>query len=254
MESWSEQNKKYLEGVFDFHAGSANYLMNIAGQCGVCYLEVPKVACSTVKKSLQTLEGKLLDVELHENVHDKNASPLQSPLDVEVSLEDLLRDSFVFTFVRNPFLRVLSCYLDKVDGGQWERNIRMPKLGLSPKVRISFVEFLQIVKSQSSFDMDIHWMPQALLLGSGRVKIDYVGRFECFSQAFLATLGFIRRQLPEDKRQQIEGVEVDDVRWHSTGSANKIDEFYNAEAIALVQEIYQQDFQSFGYSNNPHLV
>src|ERR1700722_16343751 len=93
------------------------------------YVDTPKVACSTIKYTLQCAElgqqattrtnpiparygysSSLLDI------HDRRKSPLRWPGDA-YELQEFVRTSrFAFCFVRNPFSRTLSAYLDKIAG------------------------------------------------------------------------------------------------------------------------------------------
>lgn len=64
------------------------------------YIFVPKVACSSIKTNLiGSLEGE----NSHSIFRDSVIKEVENP-----------QDYFIFTFVRNPFDRLVSCYKDKI--------------------------------------------------------------------------------------------------------------------------------------------
>ena len=93
-----------------------DYLFNISVKKGYLYVETPKVACSTIKRSLQLLEVGPEIVPPPRKIHERSCSPLLTPSQVgSLFLECAYSDNFFrFCFVRNPYTRILSCYLDKV--------------------------------------------------------------------------------------------------------------------------------------------
>src|SRR5688572_11911209 len=141
-----------------------NYLVNISLKLRYLYVEVPKVACSSIKRTLQQLEDE--NRSPPEDVHDRDASPLMAPYDsLSLYLSAQHDPRFRrFAFVRNPFTRTLSCYLDKCVQSPWERARLLPELGLSGDTIPTMHEFLLAVQRQPTPQMDIHWLPQAVIL------------------------------------------------------------------------------------------
>jgi sulfotransferase famil protein len=93
-----------------------NYGANISLMHKYIYIETAKCGCSTIKLTLQRLE--LGDVNYKrddfEEIHVREYSPLLTPRQVG-SFRNLLNrpDYIKFCFVRNPYTRLLSAYLDK---------------------------------------------------------------------------------------------------------------------------------------------
>ena len=60
----------------------------------------------------------------------RQASPLLAPSDIGASAE-LLRgeEFFKFTFVRNPFDRLLSCFLNKISRPTVQRQLLLAQMG-----------------------------------------------------------------------------------------------------------------------------
>ena len=76
---------------------------------------VGKAANSTVKHFLYLEELKGSGLKCR-TVHDRVCSPLISPYQLNNGMvKDVLEGNFFkFTFVRNPYSRALSCYLDRI--------------------------------------------------------------------------------------------------------------------------------------------
>ncbi|MBD0335929.1 MAG: sulfotransferase family 2 domain-containing protein [Cyanobacteria bacterium Co-bin13] len=107
----ASQFSKYVE------AELFNLSIHISLKHRYLYVDTPKVGCSTIKLTLQRLE--LEDEQFarddFEDIHLRKFSPLLMPIQVGPLDAFLSRsDIFKFCFVRNPYTRVLSCYLDKI--------------------------------------------------------------------------------------------------------------------------------------------
>jgi hypothetical protein len=239
--------KSFMQERFSFPIDDINYLLNISENLKCIYFEVPKVACSTIKRTLQECEYKLGGSVPPEDVHDKITSSLKSPHEY-TELNYVFTNFFKFTFVRNPYGRILSCYLDKIVGSEWERERRLPQLGFKPEQSVSFKEFLLAVGRSKISELDIHWAPQTLLLGDNLSHLDFIGRLERFNEDF----GFVLNQMsgslyglkPELKRHD----------WHKTNSKSNISAYYGDEEVALVQDMYSEDFRALNYSLDINLV
>ncbi len=153
----------------------------------VCYLPIPKAACSVLKATV-VLNGDLAKAyrESGKTIHDFVGSAHRPAL--------LGRPRpFCFTVVRDPLSRLLSAYLNKfvrdVDRGrdpkltaEINRTVRRAqrKLGIArdPVRSISFEEFVHYLAGADDLDMDPHWQPQICLTGTDRSQFDHVGVFD----------------------------------------------------------------------------
>lgn len=219
----------------------ANYLCHLSNRQRYLYVATPKVACTAIKHSLQQAEvNDALVFRHYGQEHFPHLSPLLAPLDSPgLYFEALERDDwFRFTFVRNPFSRALSCYLDKIVNSDEERQRLLPELGLDPAAGIpSFKDFLERIADQADHQKDEHWAPQSWLTQPELMRYHFVGRLECFDEDFRRVcqkLGIAER--------------MSTVR-HSTNAGEKISAFYGAEEIEIVQAIYARDFTYFGYDS-----
>lgn len=236
----------WLKEHFPYKLGTANYLINVSNKNKFIYFETPKVACSTIKRSLQSLEiGS--EATLADDVHDKSKSPLLSPLSLANPLSQHIKTHFKFGFVRNPYSRILSCYLDKIVGNQWEKDRRLPKLGYAPSDNLSFVDFLKAVKTFPIQEWDIHWMPQTILLSHDKIDLDFIGKQETFDSDFSRVLHYLNGEKQEEEK-------IVNVNHHSVNANKKLEKYLNKEAQDLVKEIYYDDFKAYGYGFDPILA
>jgi Sulfotransferase family len=216
-----------------------NYMINISLKNRYVYCEMPKAACSTIKTRLHRLE--LLDLpQLKIGPHPEiNASPFVKPYQVSVKmLHEIMTgpDFFRFTFVRNPFVRLLSGYLDKVIQGEPESEQIVRGSALPSHLDISFRQFLEVVESIPNTERDKHWRTQISLLPISTADIQLIGRVESFEPDF-AKLG---------KRLNV-SLGKQDHRPHQTGASSRIAKYYDPYTTSLAIEIASDDFSAFGY-------
>ena len=239
---------KIIKRYFSYDKHRFFNLLESSERFKYVYIETPKVACSTIKYYLQLLEYDGDRSKIYYNVHIRSESPIRRVNELkysEAQITQLLLGSeyFHFTFVRHPYTRILSCYIDKIVQRAYKSGTdgRFELLGFASDADVSFVEFLRAVRNQPLREMDIHWMPQADILGVlNDYRYDYIGRFEHFDADFARVLE--RLGAPADWYQTIENRQ-----WSVTNAKEKLLEYYTPEAIELVQEIYAEDFVRFGY-------
>ena len=231
----------------------SNYCLHTSLRHGFTYVEVPKTGCTTVKHLVQKIEwesngGVPEDrVKVGSHVHFRNQSPL--PMFREMTKKDKTRslsgkDMTIFTFVRNPFSRALSCYKSKVEVGIGpKKHLIAMRDGVKPEdadltKHISFREFLELISTQDSKDMDIHWRPQVDQTMIDLVKYDFIGRYENFA----ADLNHIIKKISPD------AFEFDIPRpRNKTKAMEELNAYYDDDCKKLVQKLYANDFAAFGY-------
>jgi hypothetical protein len=123
------------------------------------YGRVPKVANSSVKAALTRLleqppeEGfrTTADVLWRKGTHGETTM-----IDAAAALER--RSShFCFSFVRNPFDRLVSAYNNKLIEND-HLSTAMQRMGLERKM--PFRRFLEVVAATADADLDVHLLPQ----------------------------------------------------------------------------------------------
>ncbi len=234
---------------FDYTRGRVNYLTHISRRHHAVFVEVPKAGCTVVKRVMQHSEHGGEPYERPASVHDRATSPLGAPIRDGFDLDEVFGADgayFRFGFVRNPYSRALSGYLEKIAGAQWLRDLRLPKLGFRADQDVSFVAFLRRVAEQAPRDMDIHWAPQHHLLSLDKVRYGFLGRFESFHDDLVAVVEHLGLSAPDGL--------LTTVSPHTTNARDKIAAYFDADAVALVREIYREDFDRLGYGLDPRFA
>jgi len=234
-----------VSDLFPNRPESANYLTHWSMKHQYIYVETPKAGCTSIKRVLQLAEVDDQLDQIPGNVHDRQASPVPRISDAPAAFTAAARstDFFKFCFVRNPYTRILSAYLDKVVSNKWEWSRRAQGLGFAETDAPSFMAFLSAIEKQPPRDRDIHWAPQTQLLSLPSFCYDYIGRFEAFAADFTAVcqvLGLTPEQSDRDYGKR-----------HATRAATKLREYMTDEAIDLIKQMYQDDFRHLGYGWAP---
>lgn len=240
LEDTEEEKRNCLKDIFPYSERTANYLINISNRYKYIYFETSKVACSTIKRTLQQLEVEGTEQVLDDNIHDKVASPLLSPLQLQRSLDNYINSWFTFGFVRNPYTRIISCYLNKIVGDQCERDKFLPHLGVENTAKLSFIDFLKTVRQFEPHEMNHHWMPMSLMLAADKIDLDFIGRQETFNSDFVKVIAHL-------KNEPVSSNIISDERAHSVNAASKVEKYIDDEAAKLISEIYYDDFKYYGY-------
>lgn len=251
--SRSDLNAQYLEALDELAIGETctkdlDYAIHVSLKHKYIFVETPKVACSTIKKTLQRLEleNPNFDREDFEDLHLREYSPLLKLQQLPNFKTFFEREDFtIFCFVRNPYNRILSCYLDKIklplevttfkkkvlnSMGLNEDNIERP---------ISFEEFITVIEKQDPLQMDYHWRPQTYLTCHKMISYDFIGRLENFSDDF--------KNLGQVISPYFEKYYTHEVR-HSTNAVNLLDKYYTDELYNRVFNIYKVDFACYSYN------
>jgi hypothetical protein len=151
------------------------------------------------------------------------------------------KNCFIFTIVRNPYMRIFSCYRDKFFSKDKLNNvIKIEKEIKDP----TFLDFLKYIDNQDPEKRDPHWQPQSVLHLSNIIDCDYVGYIEDFDNSmnhiintiYKNKINFhdIKDNIPKNSRQ---------ARFDHKG-------YFTDEVIELIQKIYKKDFKMFGYSTD----
>ena len=188
------------------------------------YNRLPKAANSTVLVNLAQLKyGELMHA-------DRAKRGFRRPSSLTGEEVSQFKDFYKFTFARNPYSRVLSAYLDKV---QRPGRVR----GNTPE----FPEFLHALERDQLYSNG-HWAPQASLLLIPAAEFDFIGRVESLATDLPAVMSAIGGQ----------GMTVETgtlaFRDHATNATDKLMQFYTTECEQLVRTLYAIDFELFDYS------
>ena len=116
---------------------------------------IPKNACSTLRLSV-AMANQIMDDAKHVNwIHNNNRTFM-------ASLKELAMADYTFVFLRCPYRRIVSCFLDKIVG----RNVPAWNLveASSRTISLDHLDFEAFVDSMSKphiLNADYHWRPQS---------------------------------------------------------------------------------------------
>jgi len=211
------------------------------------YFAVDKVANSTIKQSLFEIEYKKVSTTVL-SLYDKRTSPLLSPFQVPQNLMKEVYESdeyFKFAFVRNPYSRLLSCYLDRILTltSKPSRHFRhaLVKNGYTQE-QLSFESFIKVICKQQSSFQNSHWREQSSDILFDLISFDHIAKFEnIWSEMEFVSQKIFGSILPEMKDRGLNKSP------QITGASQKLAKFYTPELSELVYKRFKADFENFNY-------
>jgi len=230
--------------------GTLDKMLIILPEKKVVYTPIPKAANSTIKKCLWSASG--VDIE-GKNINStifKNPGPSRKISDIDNQELDIIfkaDDWFRFSFVRNPYKRLVSGYKDKILG------LNNPKKSYSFLKRInwhsdqlpSFDEFIQVICKQPDDAMDWHWMPQSRLLMPDIIQYDFFGKLENFHDDMKSVL--LKMNVSPEKIDDILSVFLNKTT-EKKGNTVQISE----KTAEMIASKYSRDFELFEYDLNDY--
>lgn len=244
MSQWKAQLPDAYRGV------DVDYTIFVSHKHRLIYVATAKAGCSTIKHTLMQAELERSDVRFSsmDDVHDRAIHPLSSPSRQYDFAANLADPSYLkFTFVRDPYSRFLSLYLDKLvrrsDGYFREQVAR--GLGRDNAHTPTFAEFTALVGEVGPDQFDAHTARLTTRTLFDVIRYDEIGRFESFESDLkgilaLRRIDFARFYYAEQR--------------HSASAGHKLAEFYDAASAARVRTLYASDFETFGYDPFPSWV
>ncbi len=137
------------------------------------------------------------------------------------------KDYFKFAFVRNPYDRLYSTYINlKYDGHPWAVDI---------KKKNTFREFV-LDFNESKYSKYIHLQPQSdYIMYDNKIAVNFLGKFENLKENFRTVENILKISNKELKKLR------------SSGTKHSESKFYDEDMKNIVREIYKEDFERFGY-------
>ena len=143
---------------------------------------------------------------------------------------------FKFTFVRNPWDRLLSAYLYLKKGGRNKQDQDWSIKYLSAYK--SFDEFVTDWVNKENIHLGLHFRPQYEFLCTNGFtpEVDFIGYFENISRDY----EYVREKIGIGK----------ELAFHNKTDDEKKDyrQYYNKATTAIVESVYREDIQIFGYN------
>ena len=208
------------------------------------YFVIQKVACTSVKTALLPLFE--LDPSRHWDTNPAGERILRvhklfdrSPY--QIDRDELLggdyQDYFRFAFVRNPWDRLVSCYLKNLVDAQKNLNASGQE-AFYPGM--PFAEFVEAVHATPDEDANPHFRSQHVVVcdPDGRVMADFAGRFENLRADFAHAAEEIGAP----------GLELPHRLKSPSRESRPYTDFYDERLKGLVAERYEKDIVTFGYS------
>jgi len=243
------------------------------------YIPIEKVACSALKSwVIELAEGRGASHGVDPNAHIRAFYELQAqPADTQRPwLHD--RKLFRFAFVRNPWDRLVSGFLNKfvpwkspaqkfadehTQRLRWSRAINRLSAGLlcasgkasSERWReeLTFRQFVTELRQRNPRKFDLHWRPQHLFLGSQ--PLDFLGRFEYLADDFrtLCRKISVSGGLSEANKTRRDSAVLRNLtdaplaELRSLAGFPEYSWFYTPDLATEVGKLYEQDIRQFGY-------
>lgn len=244
------------------------------------YLPIAKVACSSIKKWIVALTlgaDALGNAEIHEFARQRLELGSYPAPEADEILND--RSLLRFAFVRNPWDRLVSGFLQKfishVDNparrfltamerrrawNQWLHLLTAGWLGESTGAsdqdidqRLTFRHFVAELRKLHAPSFDSHWRPQHLFLAGE--KVDFLGRFERMADDFAELrrrlqLGGTLPQFNCTPRGAATTACLADwplERLRALPHFPDYQQFYDGDLASIVADIYADDIRQFGY-------
>ena len=236
-----------------------NYPCYASPQHKYVYVATGKVASTKIKADLHVLEGYELPEHLGD-LHDRNdperkfvASVAQ--LEIDEAIEALNSPQWLrFCFVRNPYSRLYSAYRSKILNwreAQYQSLQQAIRDRFDYPVRdgrasglVTFRDFVRFVAEAPSEEWDGHWALQVHALKTEVIPYDVIGRVEEFESKFAGILG----------RLDAPGGLLESVSERRNSSPRiYLASVYDRELAAEVHNLYEADFEAFGYEEDSWL-
>ena len=208
------------------------------------YGRVPKVANSSIKAAL----CRLLNTPPEEGVRTtadsfwREATHGETDLITPAQARHNRGTHFSFSFVRNPFDRLVSAYNNKLIENE-ELTTPMQAMGLHR--HMPFAAFADRLCACSDEELDVHLLPQSSILCAGdKLVPKFVGRMEQMDEHWAALQRRMRREglatlgkLPQKNMRR--------------GSQTDLSSYYNStDLITKISNRYQRDLELF-YADTP---
>lgn len=192
--------------------------MPLSDEQNVIFLHIPKTGGTTIRKLFHL-----------DKFVDENPKSIPSPQHLTCELLRIFLGSkrynnyYKFTFIRNPWGRLLSDFFWRKD----RKGIR--EIGSFE----DYVDFAKLkVRYRSFYEEPFldHFIPQV----DYTIDADDVFRFEAFEQGVRVL-------------EQKLGIELGSIDKKPIKASDKYWEFYNKRTKAIVAEVYAEDIEMFGY-------
>lgn len=205
------------------------------------YISIPKAASRS-----------MMDIFIWRPVADMDCFEKNEEITKLIKQQVKYKKYFKFTFVRNPWSRVVSCYLNKIKDPS--KDVKNQILNFYPDLNISmsfdeFVRFLFYKKDGNDKCSDRHWVSQNKFITSkkGEILVDYIGKIETMEDDMnniCNKIGISNIKPPQlNTRFGWENKNID----INKEDKNYYRRFYNNHTKSMIEERYKKDIELFKY-------
>lgn len=208
----------------------------------IAYLEIPKNGCTSFKNFLLSIEDRELGKAIEKGnvnpriVHEKEGQQiLKRVYKADLDISNL----FSFTFVRNPYLRLLSFYNSKVLNF-WDQGIEKSLKKIGIKKGMEFKDCVKAIVNTDYNFLDNHIAPQSdFLFHEEKLVVDLIGKIEDTIIPFklLSALTYMKQNIPS---------------YYVLQSSELFHLLDNSEILDMIYEYYKQDFNLLNYDKALH--
>lgn len=234
-----------VEGGYDPDAH-----IDVLPQHRLIYVCVPKSASTTIKAALSSLVGR--SVPAH-RLHARRHTGLAAPRHVGISKFHRLvtcPSTLCFSFVRNPYARLVSAWADKFRGKPLVPGDAFVDQYLAYRCRtgapavahgdtLPFADFVDFACATAHKRLNAHWATQHDVLSMPGIKLDFIGKVETFGRDFSRVLDHVdpHGRLAPALRAR-----------HNASRHSDWRQYYNGALAGRVSRAYACDFDRFGYT------
>jgi len=190
------------------------------------FVHIPKCAGCSLKEHLKENCGNEL---INSDHHSLDA--------IFRTFGPQVKDYYKFTFVRNPWDRIVSLYsfwLNQTPNSvfyQWD----FEQVNFIKNNNLSFNDFVKLIPLNNSV---FHEKPHLLSYIGHFIKspssLDFIGRIENFQEDLVKIFGQI-------------GIKMQKDRWSNKSKHKHYSEYYNNETRDIIAKQYSKDIEYFGY-------
>jgi hypothetical protein len=243
----------FFNTIREHHFDAETYI-DVLPQHRLIYLCVPKAASTTIRSMLSSLEVGTPPGPPLELLYNRRCTGIRSPGLAGFSVFHRLAKSaeaLRFTFVRNPYARLLSTWSDRfqgrrliegkpsIDAYRAHRAAISRSLPDGPDQTLSFPEFVEFATATVDQRIDIHWQLQNDFATVPGLSLNLIGKVESFQTDFARVLDHVG--LTNEARAQYLQEAL------NSSSHEPWQEYYTGALAARVYRAYERDFDKFGY-------
>ena len=219
------------------------------------YISVSKAASTRIKAILSEIAGKrsLVTNPARESKFRDTANPRRVGFGTFYRLAKN-PETLRFTFVRNPYQRLVSCWANKFQGlpltagdGKIETYLAWrsevdPRLPSGPDRTMSFSDFVVYACATNTLRIDQHWNLQTDVIEMPGIALDFIGKVENFAVDISRVLD--HAQADADLRTRIAERAMQPLNPSSRG---RCAQYFTAELAEMTYRAYEQDFDRLRY-------